>query len=581
VSDAVPLAGEPAIACAQTVIGALLAAGVREAVLAPGSRSAPFAYVLHAADLHGLLRLHVRIDERTAAFLALGLAKTAGCPVPVVTTSGTAAANLYPAVLEASAAGIPLLAITADRPAALRHSGANQTTDQLRLFGSHVRGFSAVEDAWRSVGAWRAEVDRLVALATGIRTRLPGPVQLNVALADPLVPAGPVLPVNSERPIGVSAAAAAAPLRLPAGPRTIVVAGDAPPSVGRAIAARCAEARVPLIAEPSSNARRGAAALAAGRILLASTLAPEIQRVVMFGRPTLSRPVNVLLARSDVELIVVSERADWPDPGLRQPRVVDAVDFEPAGDVQPAGELEPAGDLEPGSRAVRLRGAEDADSDWLTRWLAADTRVLARIDDVVAGTGTLNGPQVARTMVANLTAGTPLVLGSSSPIRDADLAAIRDDLGDVYANRGLAGIDGTISTAIGIAVATGLPSHALIGDLTFLHDLTGLVIGPDEPRPDLRVVVANDDGGSIFATLEHGRPAYAGVYERVFGTAHHADLAMLAGGLNLPVRRVHTSAELTAALREPPSGIEIVEAIVDRAGRRALDQAITGFAATL
>jgi 2-succinyl-5-enolpyruvyl-6-hydroxy-3-cyclohexene-1-carboxylate synthase len=565
VSEPGALADEPAIACAQTVVGALLAAGVREVVLAPGSRSAPFAYVLHAADRERLLRLHVRIDERTAGFLALGLAKAGGRPVPVVTTSGTAAANLYPAVLEAAAAGVALVAITADRPAALRHSGANQTTDQLRLFGSHVRGFGALEDAWRSVDAWQAEVDRLVALATGVRTRLPGPVQLNVALADPLVPSGPMLPVRSGSPIGVSAARSAAPLRLPPGPRTVVVAGDAAPSTGREIAGVCAEARVPLMAEPSSNARRGPAALAAGRIVLASRLAAEIQRVVVIGRPTLSRPVTALLARSDVELIVVSERADWPDPGLRRPQVVDAVEFEPAEVVE----------------TEVMAGGEETGSDWLSRWLAADAKVLAGLDDVLAGVGALTGPEVARATIAALPAGTPLVLGSSSPIRDADLAAVRDDFGDVYANRGLAGIDGTLSTAIGIALATGLPSHALVGDLTFLHDLTGLVIGPDEPRPDLRIVVANDDGGSIFATLEHGRPGYAGSYERVFGTAHHADLAMVAGGLNLPVRRVRTAAELIDALREPPAGIEVLEVIVDRVARRALDQAITGLAATL
>ena len=245
--------------------------------------------------------------------------------------------------------------------------------------------------------------------------------------------------------------------------------------------------------------------------------------------------------------------------------MVDAVEFEPA------------------------TGSEDSShgtdggqgSDWLSRWLAADARVRIGLDDMLAGGQTLTGPGVARTVAAALPAETPLVLGSSSPIRDTDLTPIRDDLGDVYANRGLAGIDGTISSAIGVALATGLPCHALVGDLTFLHDLTGLVIGPDEPRPDLRIVVANDDGGSIFATLEHGRPDYADVYERVFGTSHHSDLPVLARGLNVPVRRVQTAAELTDALREPPAGIEIVEAVVDRTGRRALDVAITGLAATL
>jgi 2-succinyl-5-enolpyruvyl-6-hydroxy-3-cyclohexene-1-carboxylate synthase len=544
------LTREPAIACAQTVVGELLAAGVTEAVLAPGSRSAPLAYVLNAADQAGLLRLHVRVDERTGGFLALGLAKASGRPVPVMTTSGTATANLHPAVLEASAAGVPLIVVTADRPAALRHTGANQTTDQIHLFGGQVRGSAALEDSWSTPDGWRAEVARVVALAGGVRTRRPGPVHLNVALADPLVPDGPALPVL-DGSSAVAASGAAEPLVLPAGPRTVVVAGDAWPQTGRRMAEQCALASVPLLAEPSSNARRGPAALSSYRILLGSQLAAEIERAVVVGRPTLSRPVSDLLARRDVELIVVSDRADWPDPGLRRPAVVDAVTL-----------------------------ARD-DSDWLARWQAADRRITAGLDDLLAGSEPLTGPQVARTLVDALPPDSPLVLGSSNPIRDADLAAIRDDLGDVYANRGLAGIDGTNSTAVGIGLVLARPTHALVGDLTFLHDLTGLVIGPDEPRPDLRIVIANDDGGSIFATLEHGRPAYAGRYERVFGTPHHVDLTGLARGLGLAARCVRTIDELIEALRPPPSGIEVVEAVVDRAGRRALDRAITGLAAIL
>jgi 2-succinyl-5-enolpyruvyl-6-hydroxy-3-cyclohexene-1-carboxylate synthase len=313
----------------------------------------------------------------------------------------------------------------------------------------------------------------------------------------------------------------------------------------------CAQAHLPLLAEPSSNARRGPAALATYRILLASPLATEIERVVVVGRPTLSRPVNALLARRDVELIVVSERGDWPDPGLRQPFVVDAVTLEPD------------------------------ESDWLARWQAADHRTAARLTDLLEHSDVLTGPAVARAVVDGIAPGSPLVLGSSNPIRDADLAPVRDDLGEVYANRGLAGIDGTLSTATGIALALGRPTHALVGDLTFLHDLTGLVIGPDEPRPDLRIVVANDDGGSIFATLEHGRPALEESHERIFGTAHHADLAAIAGGLGITAARAGSRDELAEALRVPPRRIEVLEATIDRSGRRALDQAITALAATL
>ncbi|GAA3613349.1 2-succinyl-5-enolpyruvyl-6-hydroxy-3-cyclohexene-1-carboxylic-acid synthase [Microlunatus ginsengisoli] len=545
---------EPALACARTIVGSLIGAGVTDAVLAPGSRSAPLAYVLAAADAAGLLRLHVRIDERTAGFLALGLAKASGRPVPVVTTSGTAAANLHPAVLEADAAGIPLLAITADRPGELRHSGANQTTDQLRLFGPAVRGFAAIDDKWRP-GAWRAETERLVTLARGTRTRDPGPVQLNVSLADPLLPSGPAGP-DVVRPSPIAGALGAEPVTLAPGPRTVVVAGDASPAAGRAIAAQCARAGVPLIAEPSSNARRGPVALAAGRLALAAgALAAEIERVVVVGRPTLSRPVSALLTRTDVEQIVVAERAGWPDPGRVAPRVLDAVELAPG------------------------------DRNWLTRWQRADRRLVDDIaallaDHALTGQG-LTGPGLAAALVGSIPPETPLVVGSSNPVRDLDLAPIRADLGDVYANRGLAGIDGTISTAVGVALATATPAHALVGDLTFLHDLNGLLIGSSEPRPDLRIVVADDAGGSIFATLEHGRPEHAADHERVFATPTGADLAALVAALGISPITVRTAAELAVAVADPPSGIEVVRAVVDRAGRRALDRAITALAASL
>ena len=544
---------EPAIRCARTVVGTLLAEGVTDAVLCPGSRSAPFAYVLAAADAAGLLRLHVRIDERTAGFLALGLAKASGRLVPVVTTSGTAAANLHPAVLEADAAGVPLIAITADRPAALRHAGANQTTDQLDLFGRAARGFAAMDDSWVS-RACAAETRRLSALATGVRTGRPGPVQLNVSLSDPLSPSGPAMPLDPAADRRVAATRAAGPERLATGPRTVVVAGDTRPSVGRELAARCADARVPLIAEPSSNARRGPAALAAGRVLAGDPdLAGQIERVVVVGRPTLARSVLRLLSRPELTTYVVGDGADWPDPGLVSPSVVSAVEFQ------------------------------RDDSDWLDRWQVADRRVGAGIDALLADaepSGGLTGPGLARTLAAAVPAGSPVVVGSSSPIRDLDLAPIRDDLGDVYANRGLAGIDGTVSTAVGVALATGAPTHALLGDLTFLHDLTGLLIGPEEPRPDLRIVVADDRGGAIFATLEHGRPEHAGGFERVFATPQVVQLATIAAGLGVPATVVTSAAELRSALARPPRGLEIVVATVDRTGRRDLEAAITALGAT-
>jgi len=524
--------------CARVLVEELIGGGVREAVLAPGSRSAPLAYALHAAEAEGRLRLHVRVDERSAGFLAIGLARATRAPVPVVTTSGTAAANLHPAVLEAWHSHLPLLAVTADRPTELTHTGANQTTDQLRLFGRHVRADAQLDDAGDE-SSWRFEVLRLLTAATGVRTRSPGPVHLNVGFRGPLAPTG-TAPTPSPGRRVTALPPAGAPVALPPGPRTVVVAGDAPPGTGREVRRVAEEAHLPLFAEPSSNARAGSAALATYRLLLGSGLAEEIDRVVVFGRPTLSRPVLALLERDDVELVVVSAHADWVDPGRRAALVTDGVSLAPGP------------------------------HEWLDRWREADRQVSAALAALLTRPGPLTGPGLAAGMWAGLTPGDLLVAGASNPIRDLDLAPIRPDPPEVFANRGLAGIDGTVSTAAGIALGRARPAHALLGDLTFLHDANGLLIGPAEPRPDLRVVVANDDGGSIFATLEHGGPAHRAAFERLFRTPTGARLDHLAAATGCGYSRVETLDDLTAVLTRPPGGIEVVEAVVDRAGRRAL-----------
>ena len=543
--------------CARVLVEALLTAGVRDVVLAPGSRSAPLAYELYEADRIGLLTLHVRIDERSAGFLALGLARGSGLVVPVVTTSGTAVANLHPAVLEAWHAHLPLVVVTADRPRALAHTGANQTTDQEHLFGRHVRAFAAVADAATGdgdgdVAGWRFEALRVLTAAAGTRSRLPGPVQLNVAFTEPLIPtevaaipAGPEVQVAASRP--------AEPTPLPAGPQTVVVAGDLPPAAGPAGAAQAAEAGLPLLAEPSSNARHGATALSTNRLLLASGLAEEVERVVLFGRATLSRTVTRLLGRRDVELVVVSPYADWHDPGRIAATVADAVTF-------PAG---------------------SGDQEWLTAWQQAEASAREQLDELLAAQPSLTGPALAAALWAALGRADAVVVGSSNPVRDLDLAPPSSDPPEVYANRGLAGIDGLVSTAAGVALTRDRPTHALLGDLTLLHDAGGLVIGPDEPRPDLRLVVANDDGGSIFATLEQGQPAHLRAFERVFATPHGADLRALAAVSGTRYHRVTDLAELGAVLAEPPVGLELVEAVVDRAHRRTLNERINTIAATL
>jgi 2-succinyl-5-enolpyruvyl-6-hydroxy-3-cyclohexene-1-carboxylate synthase len=541
-----------ATACARVIIEELISRGVRDVVLAPGARSAPLAYECFEADRIGLLRLHVRVDERTAGFLGLGLAKGYGAPVAVLTTSGTATANLHPAVLEAWHAHLPLIVITASRPRSMINTGANQSTDQDQLFGRHIRGFAALSDEILDHRTWRFELARIITAATGSRTRLPGPAQLNVEFSDPLMPGEFAWPPPAPELVVTSSDAPAEPKTLPDGTQTVIVAGDCRPEVGGTIADLAAKAAVPLFAEPSSNARRGEAALSTYRLLLSSALADGIERVVVFGRPTLSRPVTRLLSRDDIELVVVSAYADWIDPGRTASLVTDAV-----------------------------RLPEPGDRGWFEAWRAADNVLRERLDALLVAQPYHTGPALAAAVWASLGAHDVLFAGSSSPIRDLDLAPINSAAPSVYANRGLSGIDGSVSTAAGIALALERPAHALVGDLTALHDATGLVIGPEEPRPDLRLVVANDDGGSIFATLEQGEPAHMGAFERLFGTPVGLRFEDLSAAAGIVYRRVQTADDLAAALSKPPAGLELVEAIIDRAHRRTLDRQITALAATL
>ncbi len=541
--------------CAGVLLDELARQGVRDVVVSPGSRSAPLAYAAFAEDQAGRITLHVRIDERSAGFLALGLAKASGQPTVVITTSGTAVANLHPAVLEAWHSAVPLLVISADRPATMINTGANQTTDQVGIFAQHVRAEARIAAESAAPDAWRFAVSRLVTVAGGTRSQLPGPVHLNVELVVPLTFQPVKLPPRPDRSIA-PLVPKVEPLRLDPGSRTVIVAGDAPAEVGKAAVALARSAQIPLLAEPSSNARAGAEAIGAYRILLTSRLADEIERVIVFGHPTLSRPVLRLLGRADIELIAVSSTADWFDPAANVQRVASAVELTPG------------------------------DPGWLSSWQQAEATIRpalerialerAALEGIAADGGAeLSGYAVASAVAESLGQRDVLVLGSSSPIRDFDLTTVGAAPGPlVLANRGLAGIDGTVSTAVGVALAVGRPTHALLGDLTFLHDANGLIIGPSEPTPALRIIVANDDGGSIFATLEHGAEGYASCFERLFGTPHGVDLGKLAGSLGLPYARAESADQLSRELARPIRGIEIIEAVVDRSRRRATDQTI-------
>ncbi|MFS3129758.1 2-succinyl-5-enolpyruvyl-6-hydroxy-3-cyclohexene-1-carboxylic-acid synthase [Nocardioides sp. Bht2] len=519
----------PSTRLARELLEELAAAGVRELVLSPGSRNAPLAFAAWEADQAGWLRLHTRIDERSAGFLALGLSKV-GSRAAVICTSGTAVANLHPAVLEAAHSGVGLIVASADRPARLRGTGASQTTDQVGIFGAQVPCFDIADGVDR--------VELRAALAQPDQ-----PVHVNVQFDLPLVPDAPWADRIAPEPVAVAPVGEATVTELAPGPRTVVVAGD---DAGKAARQLAEAANWPLLAEPSSGSRTGRNAIRSYRLLLGGELGARIQRVVVAGHPTLSRPVTQLLERADVEVVALPSRGIWG----KRPFAVDV-------------EVE----------TVRVEAEEPS---WLEDWRRADGALSQRVDALLAGESELTPYRVAASVSAAVPPGGLLILGASSPVRDLDLMARPYPVGQrrrVIANRGLAGIDGTISTAIGAAWGRshGGRNFALLGDVTFLHDTNGLVLGPDEPRPDLTIVVVNDDGGSIFTMLEQGAPTFDDRFEKLFGTPHGVDLAALCASTRTPHWRVESAAELEQALNSPNGGIEVIEVRVRRDNRRELD----------
>ncbi len=547
----------PASAFARELIAALAAQGVTDYVLCPGSRSGPLAHALAeaASDAPPLgapqVNLHVRIDERSAAFLALGIARARALtglprPVAVITTSGTAVGNLMPAVMEAHHAGIPLLLLTADRPSELRGIGANQTTDQEGLFGTFVRWAVNSPAPARAERGGRATLlaARAVHWAVGDTERddlaaAPGPVHLNVEFRDPLGPDGGSWPdVGPEKATLLDRTRtrlrnlSMPARRLADQAHGVVIAGDGAGDDAR----RVAEARGwPLLAEPTSGARCGDHALAHYAEMLATgpgqELAARVHHVVVIGRPTLSRPVQRLID-SAPSLLVASHGARWREAPRHAERVLPAVPDEW---------------FVPGS----------ADDAWLAEWRRACAAV-------VVPSERWNARAVARVFVSSLSADDVALLGSSGPIRMVDAIAPIWRAGHaptLFANRGLAGIDGTVSTAMGIALAFGRPTSALMGDVTFLHDVGGLLVGSEERIPDLRIVVVNDGGGTIFGSLEHAAAPPQNV-RRVFTTPHRVDLAPLAAAYGATHTPVTSAAGLARVLAKPPVGVHIVEAVL-------------------
>jgi 2-succinyl-5-enolpyruvyl-6-hydroxy-3-cyclohexene-1-carboxylate synthase len=549
----------PSTAFATVLVDELIRCGLREAVIAPGSRSAPLAMALHADDR---VRLHVRLDERSAAFLALGLAKAGGRPVAVVCTSGTAAAHFHAAAIEADESGVPLLLMTADRPPELRGTGANQTVDQIKLYGSAVRWFCETgvpEDRPGQGGYWRSLACRAWAHAAGDGGTFPGPVHLNLPFRDPLVPdePGEHLPGTlAGRPDSapwttVTGSAAAEPTELDWTERGVVVCGDgtADPAAAAALAESAAW---PLLAEPSSGARHGPVALGAYQYLLDSAEFMSAHRpdvIVSAGRAGLTRGQQALLRGPVGRHVVLSQGPGrWSDPARSATAVAHRV-------------------LLRGMPAVRP-------SDWLQSWRNADAAARAAADKVLAADGALSEPLLARSVAAALPAEALLWVASSLPARDLDRHMEPRSGLRVLASRGASGIDGLASSAIGAALghqaAGGGQAAALLGDIAAIHDAPGLMLGPAEPRPDLCLIVVNNDGGGIFSALEQA--AFPGPFERVFGTPHGTDFAALAKAAGVPYTLLTTADELPDVLSQP--GLRLAEFRTSRDAGTALRAAI-------
>ena len=568
------------MADASSLVAALLAEGVREVVLCPGSRSAPLADALADAADAGHLRLRVVLDERSAGFIALGAARAhalnghSRCAA-VVTTSGTAVSNLHPAVSEADAAGIPLLVISADRPHELVGTGASQTTEQTGLFVPALRlGVDLPADLAADLGCCAADaaiagqVRRAVAAATGTLSRDPGPVQINARFRPPLtaqdaaegaVPAAPVPPSPPMVPAARAAVLAGAPeasADQPAGSgslaqgRGIVVAGDtAHPGVGALARSLAEHLDWPLLAEPTSQARSGPQALSRYAELLGTpagrVLAEQAEHLLVLGHPSLSRSITALLGRDDLDITVLTERARWADVSGRARRVVpiDGAHHEPDDAVaRQAARL-----------AARL-GLERADAAWTDSWRRA-------VADLPEPARSSSADALARAVwEASQAPGAPtLLLGSSMTVRRLDrLAQPGAAAPKAVANRGLAGIDGTIATGIGLWMASGEPVRAVMGDLTFLHDAMSLNRGVREEEADLQVIVVDDGGGAIFSQLEYARTMPAGRLERLFTAPQRADIAALAAALGARVHVPNDVAALRRLLAEPVDGMSVV-----------------------
>lgn len=563
-------------ALAMVLVDELVRCGLAHACVAPGSRSTPLAMALAE---HPGVEVEVIVDERSAAFCALGIAKASGVPAAIVCTSGTAAANFLPAVVEAEQSRTPLLVLTADRPPELRGTGANQTIDQVKLYGTAVRWFAEVgvpESRDGSVAYWRSTACRAWASAIGSP---PGPVHLNLAFRDPLVPVGDEAgfphPLEG-RPGGAPWTRLASGIVVPGADdvselatevaqveRGLIIAGEGADR-GAAPAGLSELAEVagwPLLADPLSGFRTGEAIGAYEALLrhepTRRSLAPEL--IIRAGSPGTSKALSALLS-SGVRQIVIDADATWIDPERSAAVLMRA---DPGATAAVVAERLKEREL-PGAEGRRR---------WLGAWCGAEGEAQEAIDRVLAGEAAPTEPGLARDLAAGCPDGTTLVVASSMPVRDLEwFMQPRDDL-RVLANRGASGIDGFASTAFGAALGSSGPVVALAGDLSMLHDRNGLQLAA---RPGLRVVfvVVNNNGGGIFSFLPQAE--HPDHFEQLFGTPQGIDFPSMAKSAGCRYGSVDAGADLVPAVRSAlgAGGVHLLEAKTDRVANVALHRRV-------
>ena len=517
-----------ATSLARFIVQSCLDSGVEHVVIAPGSRNAPLSWALAEAEKAGLLSIQVRIDERDAGFLALGIAKATGRPVPVVVTSGSAVANLMPAVVEAFHSAIPVVVLSADRPASARGKSAPQTINQYGMFGSFVK-------AQLDVSEEESNADKVNGILETSVSHHPGPVQVNVQFELPLMPEVSELNWKPNTPsLKKPEKTKSIQKQVEVSPHGIFVVGDTSDHEAiEEINEISQDLGWPIIWEPTSNAHQLTNSISHGVVLLQAGIAPQVDVVVTLGTVGLSRAVLGLLKSAPKHLAIHSSLAgtDLPDPVTSAKEIFnDVPKFE-----------------------------TKVDPDWLTKWQALDARASSAVESALVA-DTLSGPSAAQFVWNQAGDSDQIFVAASWPVRHLEAYASKRNGLTVFGNRGANGIDGLISTAIGVGIGTNKRTVLLMGDIAFLHDLGGLNLGEGQIQPNLTIVVLDNNGSGIFSQLEQGAAEYKEHYEKVFGTPHGKDLWVIAESLGIPAKQVTTKTELQYALAsfEKTPGIKVV-----------------------